>query len=312
MKASSISLFFEDEKVITDEGTGEKSKKQVPYLINLVDSPGHIDFSSDVSAAVRLCDGCLVVVDAIEGVCTQTLTVLQQAFQEGVRPILIINKIDRLCVHLKQSPMAAYLHIRNIIEKVNATISSLYTAEVIRNTSTTVPFSLSPSRPVLRHRQRERRAAFRLSPHQHRSLRQRRPRFPRFHFFTRRLVLLAPPIRRPLRAGAGHQQGQTGQVHVGRFRLQRQDQERFRLDSRQQRTPDFRQDGPLHHLARLQKRLQAQRRGFAGYFGLPSGLAFPAGMEDRRPRGSRQNYHGTLAPSLPRRSQFPRFHDCEG
>ncbi|CBK23391.2 uncharacterized protein [Blastocystis hominis] len=137
MKASSISLFFEDEKVITDEGTGEKSKKQVPYLINLVDSPGHIDFSSDVSAAVRLCDGCLVVVDAIEGVCTQTLTVLQQAFQEGVRPILIINKIDRLCVHLKQSPMAAYLHIRNIIEKVNATISSLYTAEVIRNTSTT-------------------------------------------------------------------------------------------------------------------------------------------------------------------------------
>ena len=115
MKASSISLFFEDDKVITDESTGEKSKKQVPYLINLVDSPGHIDFSSDVSAAVRLCDGCLVVVDAIEGVCTQTLTVLQQAFQEGVRPILVINKIDRLCVHLKQTPMAAYLHIRNII-----------------------------------------------------------------------------------------------------------------------------------------------------------------------------------------------------
>lgn len=143
MKASSISLFFEDEKVITDESTGEKSKKQVPYLINLVDSPGHIDFSSDVSAAVRLCDGCLVVVDAIEGVCTQTLTVLQQAFQEGVRPILVINKIDRLCVHLKQTPMAAYLHIRNIIEKVNATISSLYTAEVISNTSTTVLFSLS-------------------------------------------------------------------------------------------------------------------------------------------------------------------------
>lgn len=142
MKASSISLFFEDEKVITDESTGEKSKKQVPYLINLVDSPGHIDFSSDVSAAVRLCDGCLVVVDAIEGVCTQTLTVLQQAFQEGVRPILVINKIDRLCVHLKQTPMAAYLHIRNIIEKVNATISSLYTAEVISNTSTTV-FSFS-------------------------------------------------------------------------------------------------------------------------------------------------------------------------
>ena len=140
MKSSSISLFFEDEKVVQDDKTGEKSKKNVPYLINLVDSPGHIDFSSDVSAAVRLCDGCLVVVDAIEGVCTQTLTVLQQAFQEGVKPILVINKIDRLCVHLKQSPMDAYLHIRNIIEKVNATISSLYTADVISSTATTVGF----------------------------------------------------------------------------------------------------------------------------------------------------------------------------
>ena len=74
----------------------------------------------------------------IEGVRTQTLTVLQQAFQEGVKPILIINKIDRLILSLKQSPMDAYAHIRNIIEKVNAYISSLYTAEVISNTATTV------------------------------------------------------------------------------------------------------------------------------------------------------------------------------
>lgn len=52
MKSSSISLFFEDSTMITDESTGEKKKKAIPYLINLVDSPGHIDFSSDVSAAV--------------------------------------------------------------------------------------------------------------------------------------------------------------------------------------------------------------------------------------------------------------------
>lgn len=94
--------------------------------------------SIDYLKQVRLCDGCLVVVDAIEGVCTQTLTVLQQAFQEGVKPILIINKIDRLILNLKQTPMDAYMHIRNIIEKVNAYISSLYTAEVISNTATTV------------------------------------------------------------------------------------------------------------------------------------------------------------------------------
>lgn len=53
MKSSSISLFFEDETTVTDEQSGEKTTKGVPYLINLVDSPGHIDFSSDVSAAVE-------------------------------------------------------------------------------------------------------------------------------------------------------------------------------------------------------------------------------------------------------------------
>ena len=79
-----------------------------------------------------------MVVDAIEGVCTQTLTVIQQAFQEGVKPILVINKIDRLILHLRQTLQDAYQHIRNIIEKVNAYISSLYTADVISNTATTV------------------------------------------------------------------------------------------------------------------------------------------------------------------------------
>ena len=54
MKSSSISLFFEDNTMVKDEETGEKKAKSVPYLINLVDSPGHIDFSSDVSAAVYL------------------------------------------------------------------------------------------------------------------------------------------------------------------------------------------------------------------------------------------------------------------
>lgn len=54
MKSSSISLFFEDSTMVTDEQTGEKKKKSIPYLINLVDSPGHIDFSSDVSAAVSI------------------------------------------------------------------------------------------------------------------------------------------------------------------------------------------------------------------------------------------------------------------
>ena len=126
---------------------------------------------------MRLCDGCLVVVDVIEGVCTQTLTVLKQAFQEGVKPILIINKIDRLILHLKQSPLSAYQQIRNIIEKVNAYISSLYTAEVISNTATTVFVPFFNSCKVVHYRQQEGGAAVRVSRKWNRSLRQCYPRY---------------------------------------------------------------------------------------------------------------------------------------
>lgn len=126
---------------------------------------------------MRLCDGCLVVVDVIEGVCTQTLTVLKQAFQEGVKPILIINKIDRLILHLKQSPLSAYQQIRNIIEKVNAYISSLYTAEVISNTATTVFVPFFASSIVVHYRQQEGGAAVRVSRKWNRSLRQCYPRY---------------------------------------------------------------------------------------------------------------------------------------
>ena len=126
---------------------------------------------------MRLCDGCLVVVDVIEGVCTQTLTVLKQAFQEGVKPILIINKIDRLILHLKQSPLSAYQQIRNIIEKVNAYISSLYTAEVISNTATTVFVPFFASSTVVHYRQQEGGATVRVSRKRNCSLRQCCPRY---------------------------------------------------------------------------------------------------------------------------------------
>ncbi|KAG6927229.1 elongation factor like GTPase 1, partial [Chelydra serpentina] len=117
MKSSAISLHFE--------------KGDQEYLINLIDSPGHVDFSSEVSTAVRLCDGCIIVLDAVEGVCPQTQAVLRQAWLENIRPVLVINKIDRLIVELKLTPQEAYSHLKNILEQVNAITGALFTSKVL-------------------------------------------------------------------------------------------------------------------------------------------------------------------------------------
>jgi ribosome assembly protein 1 len=101
----------------------------VPYLLNLIDSPGHVDFSVDVATAARLCDGALVIIDAVEGVCIQTHAVLKTAWSEGVRPALVLNKIDRLITELQLSPIEAYSHLRRIIEQANVILASLHMAE---------------------------------------------------------------------------------------------------------------------------------------------------------------------------------------
>lgn len=101
------------------------------YLINLIDSPGHVDFSGEVSAAVRLCDGCLVIVDVVEGVCPQTITALKQAWTENLKPILILNKMDRLIQEVKMEPYDAFLRLQQILEQLNVIQGELFASNVL-------------------------------------------------------------------------------------------------------------------------------------------------------------------------------------
>lgn len=125
MESSGISLSFQ---VLTNIINAEKQVeiKRENYLINLIDSPGHVDFSSEVSTASRLCDGALVLIDVVEGICTQTHAVLRQAWTENVRCVIVFNKIDRLITELRLTATEAYIHIKNILEQVNAIMGSFF------------------------------------------------------------------------------------------------------------------------------------------------------------------------------------------
>ena len=95
------------------------------YLINLIDTPGHVDFGGDVTRAMRAVDGAVVVVDAVEGTMPQTETVLRQAMKENVKPILFINKVDRLVNELKLDPQAMMGKFINLINHVNKLIQGM-------------------------------------------------------------------------------------------------------------------------------------------------------------------------------------------
>lgn len=125
MEASAISLYFNIMR--RKQGTEETELKE--HLINLIDSPGHIDFSSEVSTASRLCDGAVVLVDAVEGVCSQTVNVLRQCWVDKLKAILVINKVDRLITEWQLTPLEAYQHISRIIEQVNSVIGSFFAGD---------------------------------------------------------------------------------------------------------------------------------------------------------------------------------------
>lgn len=95
------------------------------YLINLIDTPGHVDFSGEVTRAMRACDGAIVLVDAAEGMMPQTETVLRQALKERVKPTLFVNKVDRLIKELKLTPEEMQKRLITTIQEVNKFIKGI-------------------------------------------------------------------------------------------------------------------------------------------------------------------------------------------
>jgi len=93
------------------------------YLINLIDTPGHVDFGGDVTRAMRAVDGCIILTCAVEGAMPQTETVVRQALKEKVKPVLFINKVDRLINELQVTPEDMQERFMVQITKVNNLIS---------------------------------------------------------------------------------------------------------------------------------------------------------------------------------------------
>ena len=124
IKSTGVSLYYEYTNI---EDENPKAQK----FLNLIDSPGHVDFSSEVTAALRVTDGALVVVDYVEGVCVQTETVLRQALMELIRPVLMINKVDRAFFELKHESETIYQNFQRVIESFNVIVSTYQNSDLV-------------------------------------------------------------------------------------------------------------------------------------------------------------------------------------
>ncbi|KAH9506320.1 Elongation factor 2, variant 3 [Dermatophagoides farinae] len=126
IKSTAISMYFEmrEQDMVFITSADQKESDEKGFLINLIDSPGHVDFSSEVTAALRVTDGALVVVDCVSGVCVQTETVLRQAIAERIKPVLFMNKMDLAMLTLQLEQEDLYQKFTRIVENVNVIIST--------------------------------------------------------------------------------------------------------------------------------------------------------------------------------------------
>ena len=97
--------------------------KEKDYIINLIDTPGHVDFGGHVTRSMRAVDGVVLVVDPVEGVMPQTETVLRQALKEKAKPVLFVNKVDRLLTELRLTPEQTFERLLKLINDINKLIS---------------------------------------------------------------------------------------------------------------------------------------------------------------------------------------------
>lgn len=95
------------------------------YLVNLIDTPGHINFVDEMVSGIRVADGAVVVVDAVEGVLLTTTQAIQHLVASKIPIVVVVNKVDRLILELRLPPGDAYIKLKQTIEEVNTIISSV-------------------------------------------------------------------------------------------------------------------------------------------------------------------------------------------
>lgn len=142
IKSNGISLHYDADENLLKKYLKKDSFNSTEHQVNLIDSPGHVDFSSEVTAALRITDGAIVVVDCVDGICVQTETVLRQAIGEMIKPTLVLNKLDRPLIELSAPIEELALTLRQRIDDFNHKLDELVSVH------SDAEFKLKPLDPV--------------------------------------------------------------------------------------------------------------------------------------------------------------------